>query len=82
MLNYFQVLGVVLTAIFSGVRNPRNGRIVSRKSLQRLGVIVFGSGDNKAALIEEVCIQGYDILVSADGSYAELYAPIPLLAKK
>ncbi len=79
MVNYFvAILGAILTPTFTGVRNPRNGRIISRKELKQLGVIVFSGCDNKEKLLTDAMLKGYDVVVSPDGTYASLYAPAPV----
>lgn len=71
------VIGVILSATFTGPRNPQTGRIVSKKkSLKQVGTIVFASNDDeivRASKLNEATAKGYDVLVSADGTYAEVF---------
>ncbi len=80
MNNYFSsVIGATLSVTPNGLRNSLTGRFISLKdfnSMRQVGVITHGA---PLDAIEDAQIRGLNVLVSADGSYASLYAP---LAKK
>lgn len=96
------ISGVMLSSIFSGVRDPRNGRIISHALVHRVfnqvGTISFVQGGEpkkgskgvqmmkddevtRDAKIKTQTERGLNVLISSDGTYAELYAPISPKAK-
>lgn len=65
---------------FTGFRNLQTGKIVSRTAFgTQLGAVVFAKNDDaqiREAKTTEALVR-YDVVLSSDGSYLELYAPVP-----